>query len=416
MLKCGVKQICSYYMHLKKRSHRSKTSNNYRCFLSLTNLEALTVDDLGSRFVILVLGDPHLLECGQGRKDGASNPNTVFALRWSDDFNLNGRGSKGGDFLVQTFVNVGEHRGATGKDGVGVEVTTDIHVALLDGVVGELVDTLGFLADEGRLEQRFASSESLGADGDHLTVGELVALFDVLTGLGGGELCIKIFGGIGKLFLDVTYNFPLGGGGERVTTLSKNFHHVVREVTAGKIQTEDGVGKGITFVDWHGVGDTITGVHDNTGGTARGVQGQHGLNGDVHGRGGESLEHDLGHLFPVGLGVERGLSEKNGVLFGCNSQLVVEGVVPDLFHVIPRGNDTVLNGVFQGEDTSLRLGFVSDVGILLGHADHDTLVLRATNDRWEDGTWGIIPGESCLHHTGTIVDDERGAILIHVAW
>merc|ERR1711879_344145 len=147
-------------LNKKKLSHRSKTSNNYRCFLSLINLEALTVDDLGSRFVILVLRDPHLLECRQGRKDGASNPHTVFTLRWGDDFNLNGRGSKGRDFLVQTLVNVGEHRGATGKDGVSVEVTTDIYVAFLDGVVSELVDTLRFLTDEGRLEQRFASSES----------------------------------------------------------------------------------------------------------------------------------------------------------------------------------------------------------------------------------------------------------------
>merc|ERR1719492_717298 len=308
MLKCGVKQICSYYMHLKKRSHRSKTSNNYRCFLSLTNLEALTVDDLGSRFVVLVLGDPHLLECGQGRKDRASNPDTVLTLRWGDDFNLNGRGSKGGDFLVQTLVDVGEHRGATGQDGVGVEITTNIYITLLDGVVSELVDTLGFLTDEGRLEQWFTRSESFGTNGDDLTVRELVALFDVLAGLGGGELSIEIFSGIRQLFLDVTDNFPLGRGGEGVTTLSEDLHHVVREVTASKIETKDRVRKGITFVDWHSVGDTITGVHNNTSGTARSVQGQHSLNGDVHGRGRESLEHDLGHLFPVGLGVEGSLS------------------------------------------------------------------------------------------------------------
>ena len=37
-----------------------------------------------------------------------------------------------------------------------------------------------------------------------------------------------------------------------------------------------------------------------TGGPARGVQGEHGLDGDVHGGGVEGLKHDLGHLFPEG--------------------------------------------------------------------------------------------------------------------
>ena len=38
-------------------------------------------------------------------------------------------------------------------------------------------------------------------------------------------------------------------------------------------------------------------------------------------------------------------------LVGGDSQFVVEGVVPDLLHVVPVGHDTVLDGVFQGEDT-----------------------------------------------------------------
>ena len=38
--------------------------------------------------------------------------------------------------------------------------------------------------------------------------------------------------------------------------------------------------------------------------------------------------HDLGHLLAVGLGVEGGLSEQDGVLLGGDAELVVEGVVP----------------------------------------------------------------------------------------
>ena len=65
----------------------------------------------------------------------------------------------------------------------------------------------------------------------------------------------------------------------------------------------------------------------------------------------EGLENDLDHLLPVSLGVEGSLGVEMRGLVGRDSQLVVEGVVPDLLHVVPVGHDTVLDGVFQGKDT-----------------------------------------------------------------
>ena len=59
----------------------------------------------------------------------------------------------------------------------------------------------------------------------------------------------------------------------------------------------------------------------------------------------------LGHLLSVGLGIEGSLSEEDGVLLGGDTQLVVEGVVPDLLHVVPVGDDAVFDGVLQGENT-----------------------------------------------------------------
>merc|ERR1719391_1486358 len=101
------------------------------------------------------------------------------------------------------------------------------------------------------------------------------------------------------------------------------------------------MGKGITFIDGDSMGDTITRVHDDTSGTSRGIKGEDSLDGNVHGWHVEGLKHDLGHLLSVGLGVEGSLSEEDGLLLGGNSELVVEGVVPDLLHVIPVGDDTV---------------------------------------------------------------------------
>ena len=146
------------------------------------------------------------------------------------------------------------------------------------------------------------------------------------------------------------------------------------------------------------MGDTISRVENDTGSSTGSVQGKDGLDRDVESGGVEGLEHDLGHLFSVLLGVERSLGEQNGVFLGSDSELVVEGVVPNLLHVVPVGDDTVLNGVLQGENTTLGLGLITrgqldlkiheavslpNVRVLLTHTDHDTLVSGSTDDGTE---------------------------------
>merc|ERR1712110_1276426 len=252
------------------------------------------------------------------------------------------------------------------------------------------------------LEESLGAPEPLVADGDHLAVGKLVGLLQGGGGGSGGHLLLKVQGDVAELFLDIPDNLPLSGGGEGVAPLGEDLHQVVSKVTAGKVEPKDGVGKSVAFIDGNSVGDAVTGVKDNASGTAGGIQGEHSLDGDIHGGGVEGLEHDLGHLFPVGLGVQGGLGKKDWVLLGGNSQLIVEGVVPDLLHVIPVGHDAVLNGVLQGEDTPLGLGLVTDVGVLLSHAHHDTLVTGTANDGGEDGSGSVISSESSLAHAGAI--------------
>merc|ERR1719430_2576042 len=311
-------------------------------------LEALPVHDGGAALVVLLLGDPHLLEGGEGSQDGASDPDGVLPLGGSDDLDLDGGGSKGSDLLLHAVSNTGVHGGASGHDGVGVQVLPDINVALHDGVVGGLVDAAGLHSQEAGLEEGLRAPEPLVADGDDLAVGKFVGLLQGGGGCGGGHLLLKVQGNIAQLLLDVPDNLPLSSGGEGVAPLCEDLHQVVSEVTAGEVKPEDGVGKSVAFVDGNGVGDAVAGVKDDTGGTAGGIEGEHSLDGDVHGGGVEGLEHDLGHLLPVGLGVEGGLSEEDGVLLRGNAELIVEGVVPDLLHVVSVGDDSVLNWVLQG--------------------------------------------------------------------
>lgn len=260
----------------------------------------------------------------------------------------------------------------TYHDNVGVEILTDVNIALHDGVEGGDVDSAGLETENGGLEEGLGGAEALVADGDDLTVGKLVGLLEGRALAGGLDLLLEVEGDVAELLLDVANDFTLGGGGEGVTALGEDLHEVVGQVTAGHVNTGDGVGKGETLVDGDDVSDTVTGVEDDTGGTTGGVEGEDGLDGDVEGRGVEGLEDNLGHLLTVALGVDGSLGEEDGVLLGSDTELVVEGVVPNLLHVVPVGDNTVLDGVPQGEDTTLALCLITHVGVLLTHTDHDT--------------------------------------------
>ena len=70
-------------------------------FYSL-NLEALSVHDGWSGFIVLLLGDPHLLEGGERSQDGASDPYGILSLWWRNDLDLHGWWSKSCDFLLHS--------------------------------------------------------------------------------------------------------------------------------------------------------------------------------------------------------------------------------------------------------------------------------------------------------------------------
>ena len=134
------------------------------------------MDNSRAGFVVLLLRDPHLLEGGQGSQDGPTDPYGVLPLGRRNDLDLDGRRSQSGDFLLHAIGDTWVHGGASGEDGVGVEVLADVDVALHDGVVDGFVDAAGFHTQEGRLEESLRAAEPFVADGDDLSVGELVAL------------------------------------------------------------------------------------------------------------------------------------------------------------------------------------------------------------------------------------------------
>merc|ERR1711881_545400 len=79
-------------------------------------LEALPVDDGGAALIVLLLGDPHLLEGGERGQNGSSDPDGVLPL-WGS-----------GDLLLHTVSNTGVHGGASRHDSVGVQVLPDVNI------------------------------------------------------------------------------------------------------------------------------------------------------------------------------------------------------------------------------------------------------------------------------------------------
>mmetsp|Transcript_12904 Transcript_12904/g.15310 ORF Transcript_12904/g.15310 Transcript_12904/m.15310 type:complete len:230 (+) Transcript_12904:28-717(+) len=228
--------------------------------LLLSSLKAFSVNNRWSRLIVFLLANPHLLEGRKRCQNGSSNPHRVLALRWSHDLDLHRLRSKPFQLLLHAFSNSGEHRSATRKHGVSVEVLADVHIALHDAVVCGLSDAVLLEADEGWLEEHLWAAESFVADGDYLTVGKLVRLLKSGGGFSLLHLLVKIESNVGELLLDVTNDLTLSRGGERVATFSEYLHHEISQIAASKVQPFDSVRKSVSFVDGNGVRHTIARV------------------------------------------------------------------------------------------------------------------------------------------------------------
>uniref|UniRef100_A0A914LPN4 Ovule protein n=1 Tax=Meloidogyne incognita TaxID=6306 RepID=A0A914LPN4_MELIC len=84
------------------------------------------------------------------------------------------------------------------------------------------------------------------------------------------------------------------------------------------------------------------------------------------------------------------------MFFRSNTQLIVERMMPNLLHVVPVCYNSVLNRVFQSQDTSFALSFISHIRILLTHSNHNSLMSRTTDNTWKNGTRSIITRKSSL--------------------
>ena len=71
-----------------------------------------------------------------------------------------------------------------------------------------------------------------------------------------------------------------------------------------------------------------------------------------------------------------------------------------LLHIVPVGNDTVLDGVLEGEDISFALGLIANVQVLLGN-----IVARTAHDGREHSVRSFVTGEPGFARAGAIIDN-----------
>ena len=175
------------------------------------------------------------------------------------------------------------------------------------------------------------------------------------------ELLHDVLAHVAVLLLDLACDLELvlGRHVRHLAALAHEVKHELGDVAPCDGNVLDRAPDHVPLRTGDDVRDTVAGVeHDTRGATGR-VKREYGLDGDVECRRVERLKHDLRHLLAVRLRVERRLREEDRVLFGRDTQLVVEGVVPDLLHVVPVGDDTVLDRVLQREDTTLGLSLIT---------------------------------------------------------
>ena len=266
------------------------------------------MDDSSSVFLVVLLGDPRGGEGGERSKGRSSLPDGVLSVGGGDNSDLGTGGGSGDELLLESVGHTFVHGGTTGHDDVLAEFSSDINVGGRDGSPGEGIDRFARHTVKTGLVDELGGTDSHGSgNSDDCLIGESV-LFVLLGVLGAVVLlCSVVLGNVTELFLDLSDDFELGSGGEVVSSFEEEFLEVVGEDTSSNFHLLDGVREGESFEDGDGMGNTITRIGDETGGSTSGVEGHDGLDGNVDVLDLEGLEHELDHLSLLALGL-RGAS------------------------------------------------------------------------------------------------------------
>ena len=81
-------------------------------------------------------------------------------------------------------------------------------------------------------------------------------------------------------------------------------------------------------------------------------------------------------------------------------------------HVIPIGDNAMLDGVLQCQHTSLALGFISNIAVLLVHANHNSGHLWSADDGWENCSRSIVTSKTGFAHSASVVHHQSSHLFV----
>ena len=200
------------------------------------------------------------------------------------------------DLLLHPELHALEHGAATSQYYILEQVFPDVDVTLCNSCEGMLMDSFHIASaqevEDGWVEHKLWALEALLLDGDVVSTWQLVfacvCVGHVLSVL---QLSIVVEGNLTMLLLDhdalvLTLTMVLllvlvGGIWVPVdlgwVALVKQFLEERGQISTTDWDLCDGVWDCVTFIDGHGVGDTLSSVEDSTCGSSCGEEGQNCL-------------------------------------------------------------------------------------------------------------------------------------------
>merc|ERR1719387_2568374 len=118
-------------------------------------------------------------------------------------------------------------------------------------------------------------------------------------------------------------------------------------------------------------------------------------------------------FFAVCFRVERRFCQKYWVLLGCHAKLIVERVVPYLLHVVPICDDSMLDGVFEFQNATFALCFITHVSVFLVHTNHDARMLWPADDGRENSFRRVVTRKACFDHAAAVVNHYGLGTFLH---
>jgi len=383
--------------------------------------EALSEDLFSSHLLVFVSVHPEVIlvlhDLGQ---DGSSQEDHVLSSRGilNSDLELGQLSlvSFGNllevqvlDLLLQSRGKSGIHSGSSRKDNVVVEFGSGINIGLVDAIEQLLGHSHSFNVQKMGFEENLGSLKSLSSNSDDSSVGKGVRL-DKNGGLIGQSLLeFEIITNVAELLLDLSDCLKIGSSVEGVSSEQQKSDQVSSDISSSNVQTSGKMGKSESFVDGNDVSNTITRIDDNSSQQSLSVKGKDSLNGNVARLESILLKHDFNHLLSVLSGIHGSLSEHDLRLLGLDLQSLEEGVIPDVAHIVPVSDDSVIQRISDLEHGSQFGGFISNHDVL--QLDVVNLFLRtedgSSNHRREDGMRKVGSSETALDKSSSVVTDNN---------